>query len=37
MLLDKLLTHRLQVVAGIEPFGNLSDVLAERFAIAEIG
>ena len=37
MLSGKLLADRLEIVAGIEPFGNLADVLAERLAVAQIG
>ena len=29
------LPDRLQIVAGIEPFRNLADVLAERLAVAQ--
>ena len=37
MLVDKRLADRLEIVAGIEPFGDLADVLAERLAVAQIG
>ena len=32
----KLLADRLEIVAGIEAFGNLADVFAKRFAIAQV-
>ncbi len=37
VLIDELLADRLQVVAGIESFGDLADRLAERLAVAQIG
>ena len=37
MLLDEQLADGFQIVARIEAFGELADVLTERFAIAEIG
>ena len=37
MLIGELLPDRLQIVAGIEPFGDLADVLAERLAVAQEG
>ena len=37
MLLDQQPADGLQIVAGIEAFGNLADVLAKRLAIAEVG
>ena len=37
MLSGELLADRLEIVAGIKPFGNFADLLAQRFAIAQIG
>ena len=37
MLGRERLPDRHEVIAGIEPFRNLADVLAERFAVAQVG
>ncbi len=37
MLVGKLLADRLEIVAGIESFRDLADVLAERLAVAQEG